>query len=980
MENKKYDVFLSYHGGQGDETRSSYAQAEKLYEYLKQRNINAFLCKKENDVDFYNSIDVALRSCRHFVLVACDKDMLSEWVKDEVAQFDGLRKNGKKPNSLISACIMGKITEEDLYDFNTLFTTKDIVRGEQGFEKIYNAILLKDALNTKNVNADSKMTASRNEESANTSFDAISKMFISAYLKKNKDIKYSNFSNEEYLSNCQIITERLKCMSTLTVSSTCENVIEEYYNRILNLDKSINCNLMQVVGQAGTQKSYVLQLLYLRFRNSMDKHNFDPIYISGDEIRNKFMEGEDFNYLDKLFSSVKQEEGRDALFIMDGIRNVVADNFRIDFLLKKIADKYNNVYFIVGKNIVHCDNPIRANKSPFVKNLYEINLNLSPISLYDKEKCYAYISTIKNLPIDDPSEIYKVLDKSGLLTIDENIIRTVCDNYDGHTIPKIMSVFEEDLLNYLDGDDKMLRQDANIIFEFAYGNDYLDFQDENTLRILNLICNHQIYLYCLIALYYTYQLNEYDKTGDYSFFQIVLPKEITRFIIQRINEYPRYEESILSLASHYNEMTDYGKSGMSFFLGRIKSTNKRTKAIELLHKYYNETDDAITKKLIDSKYNRFEYSREEYKQDLFLLRGLSVSLIYCGDRKILYDYINSLINDDLRNSINRGFHLEYYGDIRYMPNQHMLTYEDNPCLGERTLRILCTSVSNQLKSGELHPAVLLELFTIVSLLQVRTETPKKLLSFDVNEFATRCIELIPPCLAAIQCEDNIVESFFNMAVNDFKKYLENNQATYSPKRSLCNEYLSAVDIKRTGWVMQNIPDPESIVEHMYSCWFIGLICLPNYDWETPEYNKQRILDMLLIHDLAETKLEDIPKYEKVKYPDYDKKENHEMLALLLKGTYGNMDVLTPFVNAWDEWYKYDSINAKIAKDIDTIQAIYQFLVYNNSHPDCFDKERKINWLNEIHSVNTKQGRKILNEIIMNNPLFKDILEEYRNNL
>ncbi len=101
-----------------------------------------------------------------------------------------------------------------------------------------------------------------------------------------------------------------------------------------------------------------------------------------------------------------------------------------------------------------------------------------------------------------------------------------------------------------------------------------------------------------------------------------------------------------------------------------------------------------------------------------------------------------------------------------------------------------------------------------------------------------------------------------------------------------------------------------------------------------------------------------------------------MHAVQIKATYGSMDVLTPFVNAWDEWYKFDSVNAKIAKDIDTIQAIYQFLVYNNAHPECFDRDRKIGWLNEMQCVTTKHGRNILNEIVLHNPAFFDVLDEY----
>lgn len=145
-EIKNVDVFISYHGGNIEGGASSYKKAQELKFYFENhagKKLKCFLCKEEKSDDFYDSIKEALISAKHFILVACDKTMLSQWVAEEVKQFDGLKKLGKKPNSVMNAYIFGSMTVDDLMNFNPVFSTKDIGIGEGGFEALYKMILEK---------------------------------------------------------------------------------------------------------------------------------------------------------------------------------------------------------------------------------------------------------------------------------------------------------------------------------------------------------------------------------------------------------------------------------------------------------------------------------------------------------------------------------------------------------------------------------------------------------------------------------------------------------------------------------------------------------------------------------------------------------------------------------------------------------------------------------------------------------------------
>ena len=961
MEN--FDVFISYHGGAGDESRSSYDKASELYDYLDEKGLHCFLYKKRNDDDFYDAINRGLLTSKHFILVACDKDMLSEWVKDEVKQFDGLRKNGKKPNCLISAYIFGSITVDDLYRFNTMFTTKDIISGENGFEKLYQMIKQKNSLFSGSENQVQELdfypTQPVHEE--------ISLRFLDSEL-----IDYADFDDQTFQMHCQKISDRLSCMQDSAITSISDGIIDRLVEGFLHTNES---NLLKISGQPGTQKSYVLQMLYVSLKRRESEHNYFPIYIHYDIIKEEIKRGEfvpEVYVRELLQESLGRLGKRRLLLIIDGVQNIIVDNYKLDYLFKRIIDQYKATT-VLGINLVFEDNAIRLNRSPLCRQRYKTQLKFTPINIYDKEKCIKYISTI----IDDINveEFYLTLKKLGLSTIDAQIVHSVYDCCEYNPSCNIMDIYETELTDFLNGDTNMLSRCAELVFNYAYNNNEMDYDDPLTLNTLALICRGRIYINCLIAMTFFKKLDKYREDQDISFLDFILPKEVTRFIVYRMNESSKYEKLIVDLGRRYNDMATYGKSEITYFLGRIRSPKEKMESIQILEELYAQTKNEINDRIVKQKFYRCPYSYQQQKQDLFLLRGIAVSLIYYGKTNILIEYIHSLINNDLCNLINRGFHLEYYGDKPYLPNQDTLDYEDNKLYGERTLKTLSASLEQSLYNHKLKNASVLELFTCVSLLQVRIHGEQKS-TFDVTRYLKKIIYLIEEYQKQPYLDDKLIEVFFEMALEDFKAYLSNQNKTFLPEVSLCNEYLQAQTVKRTGWIMQTVPTPESIVEHMYSCWFIALVMLPKKINDRPDYNKDCILKMLLVHDLAETKLKDIPKYEKYKYPGYDEAEHKEMMKIFLKETYEGIDSLQDYLDAWQLWYDKENINAAIAKDIDNIQAVYQFCEYYLQYPEKFSDERCKNWLNELLYLNTEQGRLIAQKLVVQNEKFGDIIQKF----
>ena len=64
-------------------------------------------------------------------------------------------------------------------------------------------------------------------------------------------------------------------------------------------------------------------------------------------------------------------------------------------------------------------------------------------------------------------------------------------------------------------------------------------------------------------------------------------------------------------------------------------------------------------------------------------------------------------------------------------------------------------------------------------------------------------------------------------------------------------------LKRTGWVNNDIPLPESVADHMYR---MSMICFMVTD---PLINKDRLLKVCMMHDVAEAVVGDITPYDGV---------------------------------------------------------------------------------------------------------------------
>lgn len=166
-------------------------------------------------------------------------------------------------------------------------------------------------------------------------------------------------------------------------------------------------------------------------------------------------------------------------------------------------------------------------------------------------------------------------------------------------------------------------------------------------------------------------------------------------------------------------------------------------------------------------------------------------------------------------------------------------------------------------------------------------------------------------------------------------------------------FSTLASVPRTGWVQRGVENPESIAEHIYGCWLLGAFLLPETHPD-PTYNKQEILDMLLLHDLPEAVTGDIPRNEKKKVPlHYELLEQKAAEGSLLSGN------CAPYQRKlWQEWSNISTFNALVAKDIDDLQAIFTFVKYKEKNPALFSEEDSAAWLSGLNKLKTDIGRQM----------------------
>lgn len=957
-------VFISYSSEESN-------IAKQVCEYLENRGVLCWIAPRDIKPggNYATQIVHAIRNCSVLVLLASEHTNISAHVSNEVS----LAFDSKKV--IIPFKIEDIVfSDEYLYFLGRKHWIEAHKNMGLGLEQLMTTIGNFVQIDT-----------NKREESPlddNTGFDFRKLLNVSKKFFKSSFADLSERNQERVCALCDKYSALFSPITQLEKGSKDlilgENIIDSFLRAIYSSNQEY---ILKISGNNGSEKNSIMQLLFLRiYCDAMNgKNDYIPFYVnvpyyekrdySCDKSIASQVGAEMASDLDAFIQGIKQCPERKPIIFIDGIRDFIFSKSLIEHIL---SDKLSTTHNL--QKVVSVDTNLTNNKKRLKKVIalapknFEYIAHVVPLDLADDDACERYFSAFQDIYRIQVSDLHGKLKSMLFYELDTYVLRlsaaTIRDNIHNDSFT-ITDLYETMCLDMLNGSREALLLAAETAYQFAYTE--TEFSDSDVFSFMHwtIIKRHKSFVEFLISYYYIHKLTEFENNWDVPFFEMVLPKEVTRFVTPRLNDSFGNEEKLLKLCkSHYTAMGILGQSEMTFWLGRVKNVKLATEAKHLLKQYYDETSALIDKKRTGHLYE----SISAQKADLFLLRGITVSLIYCGIDNIASNYISSLIDDDLTNMINKGFHLEYYGDKPYLPNENMLDFEDDISVGEKTLKRLVKNIEQHLSKRTLPPVFELDLFTMCSLIQARIETPDEITGLPLRKYVLRCTDFLQEYKdRARHVSNKKAFIYFNMVHDDFCTYLAEDVVD-SVACTTYNTYSKAATVKRTGWVHLGIPDPESIVEHMYNTWLLGMLNLPEkYDDE--EYDKNRILNMIMLHDLGETKTGDIPKPSKKGHPEYEEAEDCVMKAFLLKGTYPTMPNLREGYALWEEWSEQKTFNSRVAKDLDILQAMYQFCVYCSMYPEKFTQEKRISWLSEYQDLNTDLGVCLYERIIKNNKSF-----------
>lgn len=166
-------------------------------------------------------------------------------------------------------------------------------------------------------------------------------------------------------------------------------------------------------------------------------------------------------------------------------------------------------------------------------------------------------------------------------------------------------------------------------------------------------------------------------------------------------------------------------------------------------------------------------------------------------------------------------------------------------------------------------------------------------------------------------------------------------------------------LKRTGWILRKVPDPESVASHTFRMALMALTLQTELKAEGIDLLK--VLKMVLYHDIGESIIGDLVPEHIEKTGNNNKSINQldkhkiELQAFeSLAGIINDQEI----VKLWKEIEEGETKEALIVKDIDLIDMALQASQYKQRYPHLSRLDEFLPYC--IQNIKTQVGRDILN--------------------
>ncbi|MBN1931780.1 MAG: HD domain-containing protein [Desulfobacterales bacterium] len=156
-------------------------------------------------------------------------------------------------------------------------------------------------------------------------------------------------------------------------------------------------------------------------------------------------------------------------------------------------------------------------------------------------------------------------------------------------------------------------------------------------------------------------------------------------------------------------------------------------------------------------------------------------------------------------------------------------------------------------------------------------------------------------------------------------------------------------IKRTGWLMHSVENPESVAEHSYRTAVMAMVLGDHL-----KLNLLKLLKMSLIHDMAEITIGDITPRSEITREEKIEKEKQALKQLI-----ENLPNADHYFSLWIEYENQASPEAILLKNIDKLEMLLQAVEYQQRYPH---KNLQEFFSDADHYITIPEIRELLEEI------------------
>lgn len=785
-----------------------------------------------------------------------------------------------------------------------------------------------------------------------------------------------------------------------------EQKVDDLFQFVLDkIDEIKDENYIKILGPDGTGKSTFLSILYVYLYQCFQERKLTqyPFYINLHYYDSAVTNADAIDELDKKVEEKMKEDLKELieisrdnnkagfLIIIDGRDKYYRSQLHSEKTLDKIVAQikgHKKIICLGEKTNVHSLRDREEKDNPDFRMAYTFRFSTINIQKKDKwESAARQYCQIMN-KLKEVKTITDCIMRFKIKEVDYNLF-TILERCSEicvlSNVRFISNLYNKYCRAYL-GDDAKLSISTDLAYRYFMTDSIIEqrYISEHW-REWELIHQHKSISNYLLALHYAELILE-KELEDVEQLECVFTNGINVFLKSILNEKKSSQRKTIDFCRKmFQKGTFKAQAQAAYLVGRIDDEYIKEEAKEILAEQLKRIKDKKEEGNIDKR------ASEKEREFNFLYRSILVSMLYLGNDRVGAEFLDSLFRSPVMNEVNRAFYLQYYDDVRREPERVNLK-DDGKAPILYTSGVLLNYINMRLQEPEMlwkasqKYEFQIHLFTLCSLVQVRLNQ-----NIDAGILEELCKVI-----------DLTLKKVKNRLNKEMRYYLQMIQEDIKGKTfdisHLYNELYKLKEVQRRGWVEKIKAGSikkggvkvkpgflyENVVEHTYYTWLLGMLYLPeslssddknyNFDDEDCDYNKydkKKILDCILIHDLAEVYVGD--KLPKEETEDHKKRENECMRRIFMHDIYAGIAKMDDYRAIWKYFDLMSSdINGKIAKEMDIIQAIYQFCVYKEMGAE-FDAEKETEWREEKEKIETCIGCKILDEIVVKN--FKDIFPE-----